>query len=57
MLDPPFVNVYELGSIIEREGVWVACRLGGATVGGGGAGAAGGDAGGGGGGAAGDERP
>lgn len=64
--DPPFDKVYELGSNIERSGVWLAGRLGAALGGGGGAGALGGGVigaagaavgGGGGGGAAGDKRP
>jgi hypothetical protein len=57
----PLVRVYELGSSIERSGVWVA-GLPGADIGGGGGidvlGTVGvGDPGGGGGGAAGAERP
>jgi hypothetical protein len=59
LTEPPFVNVYELGSSIERMGAGdcVAGREGAAVGGGGGAGALGADGGGGGGGAPGDDSP
>jgi hypothetical protein len=58
LIEPPFVSVYELASIVERDGAGLADgRVGAALGGGGGADGADTGGGGGGGGAAGDVRP